>query len=391
MNGDLTRRIRIHFNEHLTLQDLLTQSIEQFEVRHAARCRLYDGSGGEVTEDDVEYLNTSEPLFLSQGEDFAKNSSLAVYEEIKALGEGGYGTVKLCRHIISNKEFAVKFVSIKSLESPEDVNRVYYEIQLLRDLHHPSIVQLHDAFPVEDKICFVMEYCRGGELAQHLEAQGSLGEDEVFSISCQMIDAIRYCHNSKAIHRDLKLENVLFADAMKMRIKIVDFGIAGMFTAGRTGERSDAGSVLFTAPEVISGQDNSSRPSLDVWSMGCMIYCMLTGNHPFQGESMHETIANILAGRRAPLPPTVSSSWSKLIHGMLRLKPRHRWSVIRAYEHVFKYRDCPDREVSDLSESSEDEAPKLAAKHLSSATLAKPPKKKGARASLRPSDGRLEE
>lgn len=391
MNGDLTKRICIHFNEHLNLQDLVSQSVEQFGLDYAPRLRLFDSAGGEVTEDDVEYLNTSEPLFLSLGEDFAKNSSMAVYEELRPLGEGGFGTVKLYRHIISGKEVAIKFVDMRSLESPEDVNRVYYEIQLLRDLRHPSIVQLFDAFPCDNKICFVMEFCRGGELAKHVEAQGALPEDEVYSISCQMVDAIRYCHNSKAIHRDLKMENVLFADPMKMRIKIVDFGIAGMFTAGRKGERSDAGSLLFTAPEVISGKDNSSRPSLDVWSMGCIIFCMLTGEHPFLDDTQQQTIDNILASRYV-LPATFARSWHKLIHGMLRLNPAKRWSVIRSYDHLQKYRDSPDREVSDFSESEPEEPTKSPTKSPSMSSI-HPKKKKVAvpRGSLRPSDGRLEE
>jgi serine/threonine protein kinase len=85
------------------------------------------------------------------------------------------------------------------------------------------------------------------------------------------------------IHRDLKLENILFADAMKLRIKIVDFGIAGIAAKNVMGEKSEMGSLLYVAPEVLTGKDTSATPALDVWSMGCIFYALLTGSLPFLG------------------------------------------------------------------------------------------------------------
>ena len=109
-----------------------------------------------------------------------------------------------------------------------------------------------------------MDYCSGGELKDYIENNFPLSEDEVYSLACQIAEAIRYCHNSKVIHRDLKLENILFSDDSKSLIKIVDFGIAGMFAVGAGAERSDAGSLLYIAPEVLSGVDNRANPALDI-------------------------------------------------------------------------------------------------------------------------------
>jgi serine/threonine protein kinase len=117
------------------------------------------------------------------------------------------------------------------------------------------------------------------------------------------------------IHRDLKLENILFADAMKMRIKIVDFGIAGIAAKNVEGEQSDLGSLLYVAPEVLSGADRSATPALDVWSMGCIFYAMLTGELPFTGASTREIAKNILtcSYKRLSQFPHVSKPWHKLV------------------------------------------------------------------------------
>ena len=82
-------------------------------------------------------------------------------------------------------------------------------------------------------MCFVMEYCSGGELKNYLYEKGPLPEADVYHLALQIVEAVRHCHNSKIIHRDLKLENILFSDSSQVRVKIVDFGIAGLFC--RTG------------------------------------------------------------------------------------------------------------------------------------------------------------
>jgi serine/threonine protein kinase len=106
---------------------------------------------------------------------------------------------------------------------------MYGEMQALREMNHPNIVNLIDTFSVENEMCVVMEYCSGGELKQYLEECGALPESEVYSIATQLVEGVRHSHNAMVIHRDLKLENILFSDKSRNRIKIVDFGISGCF------------------------------------------------------------------------------------------------------------------------------------------------------------------
>lgn len=264
LNGNLTQNCKVPIRSNMNARDLVLETCEKLNLRFKKGFKMFDSTGEEISDDDLEMLNPDEPLFLSKGEDFLKQSSMAIYEEIKELGKGGFGAVNLFKNKLTKEDVAIKFVSYKSLTSHEDVSRVYAEITLLRSLRHPNIVKLIDAFPLDKKLCFVMEYCSGGELQRYVEEKGALDESEVFNLGAQIIDAVRYCHNSKVIHRDLKLENVLFANSNKNSIKIVDFGIAGMFSLGGSGEKSDSGSLLYTAPEVISRSDNRASPALDI-------------------------------------------------------------------------------------------------------------------------------
>lgn len=338
----------------MTLSELISDCKEKLTINDHVKCKLFDSGGGELSDDDLDYLNPDEPLFLSRGEGFSKNSSILVYDPIRKLGEGGFGSVWLYQHKISKNFAALKFVPIDSLLSPEDVNRVYTEIGVLRGLRHPNIVQLYDAFPLQDKICFVMEYCSGGEITDYLADNGPFHEDELYSIGCQMVEAIKYCHDMKVIHRDLKLENILFSSDTRSQLKVVDFGIAGMF-AGAHSERSDAGSLLYIAPEVLAGEDNRANPALDIWSIGCIFYYLLTNRHPFEYETKREIMAKIIACEYQPLPKTVTKPWHKLIRGILRPNPRKRWNSLKIIEHLYRYRF--DREASMSPESAEEETP----------------------------------
>mmetsp|Transcript_34483 Transcript_34483/g.60569 ORF Transcript_34483/g.60569 Transcript_34483/m.60569 type:complete len:430 (+) Transcript_34483:22-1311(+) len=357
LNGDLSKKTKVHFSRYLSLSDLLYEVMDNFGVARTQKCRLFDSAGSEIGDEDIEYINVQEPLFFSYGEAFIKNSSLAVYVEVKLLGKGGFGTVKLYRHRMKGTQVAIKFVNIDRLRNTDDVNRAYTEIQILRELKHPNIVNLLEAFPLQNQICFVMEYCSGGELKNYVSERGPLHDDEVYSIGIQMCEAIRYCHNSKVTHRDLKLENILFSDSTCTRIKIVDFGIAGMFKHGGDGERSDAGSLFYLAPEVLSRTDNSAHPSLDVWSLGVIFYCLLTAQHPFFGDSEREVTSSIVECRYRKLEnfPNVPRPWRRLVRGMLQKDPRKRWSMLRVTEHLYRFRHNPPEEYSDTSSTEEDE------------------------------------
>ncbi|OMJ70984.1 hypothetical protein SteCoe_30911 [Stentor coeruleus] len=350
LNKNISISCESQVREGMSIEDLLSDCKEKLNIERHSKCILYDSQGAELSDDDIEYINEEEPLFLSQGEEFTKKSTVALYKEVKKLGQGGFGSVALYEHRYTHDQVAIKSIKLKTLLSPEDINRVYSEIAVLRELKHPNIVKLYNTFTLNEEICFVMEYCSGGELKEYLKNHSPLPEEKVYNIALQIVDAVRFCHNSKIVHRDLKLENIIFSSDSYSMIKIVDFGIAGMFNLGQSGERSDAGSILYIPPEIYKSQDNRANPAIDVWAMGCIFYYLLEGKHPFMHKTVKEIISHIEKVDYKNLSSTVSKPWHKLIKGMLRLKPSSRWDTMRIQEHLEKYADSPDEELSEDSE-----------------------------------------
>ena len=355
LNKNLKKSCSLTFRPSLTVKEIISQSSQLLSLKAKKDFKLFDSTGGEMSDEDIELLNPEEPLFLSQGEDFQKECCLSIYEEIKPLGQGGFGVVKLFRNKLTEELFALKFVEYNSLASTEDVRKMYNEIALLRGLRHSNIVHLVDAFDLKDRMCFVMEYCSGGELNDYISQKAPLNEEEVIRLTSQIIEAVRYCHNSKVIHRDLKPENVLFANETRNMIKIVDFGISGMFAAGKQGEVSEAGSLLYTAPEVLSRMDLRASPALDVWSIGCIVYLMLTGVHPFMGNSQNQVINNIVNGKYPKLPKIVKEHWKGFFYKVFKVNPDQRWTILEISTFLDRLRFGDDSDSSQSYQSEPEE------------------------------------
>lgn len=138
-----------------------------------------------------------------------------------------------------------------------------------------------------------MEYLEGGELLKFLEEKGKLTEAESYEVFKQIVSAIDYCHKQKIIHRDLKLENIMKVDKESLAIKIVDFGIAGLF-AGRKSEVTRAGSLMYMSPEVLSKKNLAASPAIDIWSVGCILYALIIGHLPFQDKTEQGLVKKII-------------------------------------------------------------------------------------------------
>ena len=134
-----------------------------------------------------------------------------------------------------------------------------------------------------------MEYLGGGELKNYIKHGQPLSEPDALEIFTQILRAIEYCHNSKIIHRDLKLENIMKVSEKSNQIKIVDFGIAGLF-AGLKSEITKAGSINYLSPEVVTGKNLNASPAMDIWAMGCILYAMLIGELPFDDPHHKEVV-----------------------------------------------------------------------------------------------------
>lgn len=203
---------------------------------------------------------------------------LGKYEIIDWLGGGRFGDVFLARDTFLDQKFALKIARMRK----EDITMLQDEARLLAGLNHAGIVRFYNIDFINDKFVLVMEYVQGTALREIIPEQG-LAVDQVCSIGQQIVDAVAYAHDKKVLHRDLKPENILQqARGEQTLVKITDFGLGRFIKAGSL-SASTAGTPIYMAPEVWSGGFSDKS---DIWSIGAILYEMLTGVPPFLADSL---------------------------------------------------------------------------------------------------------
>jgi DNA helicase-2/ATP-dependent DNA helicase PcrA len=202
---------------------------------------------------------------------------LGKYEIIDWLGGGRFGDVFLARDTLLDKQFALKIARMRK----EDISMLQDEAKLLAGLDHVGIVRFYNIDFIDQKFVLVMEYVQGAALREIIPELG-LTVDEACTIGQQISDAVAYAHSKKVLHRDLKPENILKQAQREPVVKITDFGLARFIKAGSL-SASTAGTPIYMAPEAWSG-DFSDKS--DIWSIGAILYEMLTGVPPFLSDNL---------------------------------------------------------------------------------------------------------
>jgi len=202
---------------------------------------------------------------------------------VSEIGEGGMGVVYMAEHVTLPKKFAVKCLSPALTRNAHFRDRFYQEAQNQALLDHPNIVQVTDFLETDDFFFLVMEYVDGKELDEHIAEKGKMSEQEVLSIFKDVLNGLNFAHSKGIIHRDIKPPNILVDNSG--RVRIMDFGIAILAGDKRlTADGTNIGSPWYMSPEQIKRPKDIDHRS-DVYSMGIVLYEMLTGNVPFDGET----------------------------------------------------------------------------------------------------------
>jgi WD40 repeat protein/tRNA A-37 threonylcarbamoyl transferase component Bud32 len=216
------------------------------------------------------------------------------YEILGELGRGGMGVVYKARHLQLNRLVALKMVLAGGCARPEDLLRFLGEAQAAAGLQHPNIIQIHEV----DQHCglpyFTLEYVSGGSLAKKLAHEPQPPADAA-RLALVLAGAIQHAHCQGIVHRDLKPANVLLtADG---EAKIADFGLAKRLDGGGAVTQSGAllGTPSYMAPEQAEGKTREVGPAVDVYALGAILYELLTGRPPFQGPTIHDTLAQVLS------------------------------------------------------------------------------------------------
>lgn len=298
-------------------------------------CRMFDKEGVELFEADMRMLNSGDVVYISnKGEDFNYNSVLSEYDLKEVLGEGGFGKVYLAVDRVSGEKVAIKFMDVTHyLSHASQIEEIYREADALQKLDHNNIIHLYKAFVQKKEVILIMEFAGGGELLERVEKKGSLWELDARDIFRQIANAISYWHNRGLIHRDLKLENVLFKEKGGFIIKIVDFGIAGVWRAQQK-DKTDSGTLSYMAPEVLSRTKVEAGPPIDVWALGWMLYAMVIGVMPFWGDTEDEVVEQILKKKlKFKNTKPISSQLKDLITKMLTKDPEKRITMYELQNH----------------------------------------------------------
>ena len=218
------------------------------------------------------------------------------YEIIKTIGEGGMANVYLAKDTILDRHVAIKVLRGDLANDEKFVRRFQREALSASSLTHPNIVEIYDVGQDDGDYFIVMEYIPGKNLKQLIKKRGGLTVEEVVDIMLQITSAMSTAHDALIIHRDLKPQNILIQD--DGGIKITDFGIAMALNATQLTQTNSAmGSVHYFPPEQASGKGATLKS--DVYSLGIMMYELLTGELPFRGENAVEIALKHL---KEPLP-----------------------------------------------------------------------------------------
>ena len=216
-----------------------------------------------------------------------------------------------------------------AVNNAEEINSLYKEANSLKQLRHKNIIELYHAFVEGKQLIMIMELASGGELLDYVSKKGKLDETEARQIIIQICQAIAYCHSNGVVHRDLKLENVLFLDdPEELSVKVIDFGISGVCTAFQA-DRVDAGTVIYMPPEAFSGVPLTTTPSIDVWAIGLMFYAMLYGTLPFYSDNDKSLKEKIKTARITfPSDVALTDMGKDLLMQMLNRDPKNRLELL---------------------------------------------------------------
>lgn len=251
------------------------------------------------------------------------------YQVIKTLGEGGMANVYLAYDTILDRKVAVKVLRGDLANDEKFVRRFQREALAASSLSHPNIVEMYDVGEDNGQYFIVMEYVEGKTLKQMLKKRGSLTITEVIDIMSQLTDGMAHAHDSFIIHRDIKPQNIMILE--NGLIKITDFGIAMALNSTQlTQTNSVMGSVHYLPPEQANGKGSTIKS--DIYSMGILMYELLTGGVPYKGDNAVEIALKHL---KEPLPsirkkmPELPQSIENIILKSTAKNPKNRYNDAR--------------------------------------------------------------
>ena len=251
------------------------------------------------------------------------------YEIIKTIGEGGMANVYLANDTILDRKVAIKVLRGDLSNDEKFIRRFQREALSVSNLSHPNIVEVYDVGEEDGQYYIVMEYIEGKTLKQLLKKRETLTLPEVIDIMLQLTDGLAHAHESYIIHRDIKPQNIMILD--NGLVKITDFGIAMALNATQlTQTNSVMGSVHYLPPEQANGK--SATVKSDIYSLGILMYELITGSVPFKGDNAVEIALKHMKEKIPSIRkqnPTIPQSVENIVIKATAKNPRNRYDSVK--------------------------------------------------------------
>ncbi|KAJ6787171.1 hypothetical protein PWT90_07928 [Aphanocladium album] len=365
---------RSHRREHQTANDV----VAQHHVRRVQSPVIHQvAPDARVSAIMNEHQPSEEDKRMSQASYASTSSSrskrnykthIGPWQLGRTLGKGSSARVRLCRHNITNQLAAVKIVNRRMaylvqdsslaalskwdshLPEPTDGHMrvpmaIEREVAILKLIEHPNIMKLYDIWENRSEIYLILEYIDQGDLFTFINTKGRLSEQVAIFFFRQMISAIAYCHSFNVCHRDLKPENILIT--ADLQIKIADFGMAALHQTSTHQLATACGSPHYAAPELLKNKQYRGDKA-DIWSMGVILYAMLSATLPFDDPDLRVMMGKTKKGVYE-MPKHVSPEAEDLIRHMLQVNPDRRINLQDIWNHPLVQKYSYQDEFGDLS------------------------------------------
>jgi serine/threonine protein kinase len=270
-------------------------------------------------------------------------SKIGPYQLRGTIGSGGYATVKLAYRADRDQFFACKIIRRKRIHSDYECKSFESEIRILQQLRCPHIVALCELFKDNLNYYLMMEFCPNGDLFNVIVKLKRVPEAAAKVFIQQVLIALEYLHQRDIGHRDVKPENIMIDENGNARL--TDFGLAKYAPPGVLTSTS-CGSPYYVSPEIISNAAYSPQKS-DMWSIGVVIFAMVSGQVPWKSTNRQMIFDQIKSGQYA-VPPTTSIPCANLISKLMVVDPSHRLTAKQALQHEW-FASCPSLGAVEVS------------------------------------------
>jgi len=265
-------------------------------------------------EEDVITVGPDDMLYTKNNERVTVDD----FEMISVVGKGSFGKVLQVRKKGTNHIYAMKVLRKENIIERNQVAHTNAEKRILQNISHPFIVNLNYAFQTSDKLYMIMDFVNGGELFFHLKKEGRFSEARVKLYAAELVLALEHLHKHDIIYRDLKPENILLDKCG--HIAITDFGLSKQLGDNGT-TTTFCGTPEYLAPEILMGKGHGK--AVDWWSLGTLLYEMLTGLPPFYSQNLHVMYQMILT-KELEFPDFIKHDCRTLLSGLLTRDIRRR-------------------------------------------------------------------